>query len=297
MKGPISKDIRVGFGLDGLEVATFFAGLLVVIGLLMESGPEAWTAIMQRLWPHREVTGNALVTIGVFAEVAIGLFIARSAKRAQVLAEAQIAEVTERASKAEERAALAEKAAAEANLARAKLEQRMAARTISDSERREIVKFLSASAGKTVDIVVFDHHIRETKLFAHLEIFGMFVAAKWKCRIWDSRAATYRIPGASLLIVIGEGKEYFEEFKHIASGLAEILKRSGVDCDVSGDRFGSKGEFTPGDFHLDGEHPSQFMGQRIVAPFRIQIGAKQVVPPVSIPIVTLRAGSPDKSAE
>jgi hypothetical protein len=92
-KGPISKDIKVGFGLDALEVATFFAGLLVVIGLLMESGPEAWTAIINRIWPHREVTGTALVTIGVFAEVAIGLFIARSAKRAQVSAEAQIAEL------------------------------------------------------------------------------------------------------------------------------------------------------------------------------------------------------------
>jgi hypothetical protein len=93
MKGPISKDIKVGFGLDGLEVATFFAGLLVVIGLIMESGPDAWTAAIKHVWPHREVTGNVLVTIGVFGEVAIGLFIARSAKRAELLAHAQIAEL------------------------------------------------------------------------------------------------------------------------------------------------------------------------------------------------------------
>jgi uncharacterized protein YjeT (DUF2065 family) len=93
MKGPISKDIKVGFGLDGLEVATFIAGVLVVVGLLMESGPEAWTAIIRHMWPHREIAGNALVTIGVFAEVAIGLFIARSAKRAQLQAEAKIAEL------------------------------------------------------------------------------------------------------------------------------------------------------------------------------------------------------------
>lgn len=64
MKGPISKDIKIGFGLDGLEIATFFAGLLVVLGLLVESGPEAWTAAISHVWPRREIAGNALVTIG-----------------------------------------------------------------------------------------------------------------------------------------------------------------------------------------------------------------------------------------
>lgn len=171
MKGPIRKHRKVGFGLDGLEVATFFAGLLVVTGLLMESGPEAWVAIIKRVWPHREITGNVLVTIGVFAEVAIGLFIARSAKRAQLQAEAQIAEVTERASKAEERAALAEQAAAEANLARVQLERQLARREIPAKDRDVIAKRLSLFAGQQIDVcsatgnmesMEFARHIVET---------------------------------------------------------------------------------------------------------------------------------------
>jgi uncharacterized protein YjeT (DUF2065 family) len=294
MKGPISKDIKVGFGLDGLEVALTFAGQLVVIGLLMESGPEAWKAIITRIWPHREVTGNALVTIGVFAEVAIGLFIARHAKRAQMQAETQIAEVTERASRAEERAALAEQAAAEANLARVQIEQRMSPRKIGDSERRELIQLLSASAGQTVDIVVFDHHIQETKMFASRGILSLFLAAKWKCRLWESRAATYRIPGASLLIVTGEG--HVDKFKDLAAKMSGLLNKSGIDCDVSHGKFGCTGEFKPGEFHLECEEPRQFMGHRIVSPFRIQIGAKQVVPPVSIRTFTVRP-APTKEAD
>jgi hypothetical protein len=183
--------------------------------------------------------------------------------------------------------------AAEANLARVKIEQRMSPRKIGDQEHHELIRLLSASAGQTVDIVVFDHHIQETKYFGG-RIFGLFCGAKWKCRLWESRAAKYRIPGTSLLIVSGEG--HVEEFKYLANTLAELLNRSGVDCAVSPDRFGCKGEFTPGDFHLDGEHPPQYMGLRIVAPFRIQIGAKQVVPPASVPTL-LRTRPPTKEAE
>lgn len=177
MKGPIKKDIKVGFGLEGLEVATFFAGLLVVIGLLMESGPEAWTAIIKRLWPHREVTGNVLVTIGVFAEVAIGLFIARSAKRAQLQAEAQIAEVTERASRAEERAALAEQAAAEANLARIRLAQRIVRRNIPSGQIDAIAERLTQFAGQRIVICCFPFNL-ESATFAN-RVRSLLLQARW----------------------------------------------------------------------------------------------------------------------
>lgn len=126
MKGRISNDTKIGFGIGGLEVATLFAGLLVVIGLLMESGPDAWVAIVTQVWPHREVSGNVLVTIGVFAEVSIGVFIARSAKRAEILAGTAIAEANERAGEANRAAGVAEAEAGRANQRAAELEDRAA---------------------------------------------------------------------------------------------------------------------------------------------------------------------------
>jgi hypothetical protein len=169
----------------------------------------------------------------------------------------------------------------------------MSPRNIGDLERRALIQLLSASAGQTVDIIVFDHHIQEAKLFANLGILSLFLAAKWKCRLWESRQARNRIPGASLLIIISEG--HVDEFKNLANALAALLNKSGIDCAVSPDTFGCKGEFTPGDFHLDCEEPCQFMGLRIVAPFRIQIGAKQVVPPMPVRTFTLRPGPSTKS--
>lgn len=142
MKGPINKDRKIAFGLDGLEVASIFAGLLVVLGLLMESGPEVWQNIMNRVWPQRGLVGGALVTLGVFAEVAIGVFIARAGKRAQ--------------SEAGERIALAEKTTAEANLARFKLEALVTRRTISRrlsrEEEEQVTEALRPYSGQTFAI-------------------------------------------------------------------------------------------------------------------------------------------------
>ena len=79
MNGPTKKP-RIGLGLEPLEVGTFFAGLLVVFGLYLESGADWANALANRRWPGRPIEGTALVALGVFAEVAIGIFIARSAK-------------------------------------------------------------------------------------------------------------------------------------------------------------------------------------------------------------------------
>ncbi|HTX38655.1 MAG TPA: hypothetical protein VME43_26700 [Bryobacteraceae bacterium] len=275
MSGPTSKESRLGFGLDALEVATFFCGLLVVIGLLTESGPEAWTAIIKHIWPHREVTGNALVTIGVFGEVAIGLFIARAAKREHLHAEAQIAAITERAAKAEERAANAEKDAAEANLARAKLEQRLGARNIRHEDHKWLVTLLSPHAGKLVDIIVFDHHMRETTNFGR-QMYCVFLDAKWKCRLYEASASTYQIPGQSTLILTALG-HIDDDFSTLAKAIPQFLGASGIDCGWHLDRFDAKGELGPPEFRLTCEDPQQYMGLRPVAPLRVQIGAKQII--------------------
>jgi hypothetical protein len=290
----MSKEIRVGFGLGALEVATCFAGLLVVIGLLMESGPEAWTAFITKHWPHRDVMGNALVTMGVFAEVAIGLFIARDAKRAQLRAEAQIAEVTERASKAEERAAVAEQAAAEANLARVKIEQRMKPRVLTTEGYRALVSLLAPFSSKSVDVIVFDHHIPETLLFAD-QLMTLFISAGWLViREWESRKVVYRISGPSVVIAVAVGHE--DEFKELAHALARALMDIGVDCGVRLGSFGCKGpnprgqiapyELDREEFALRFQKPLVVMGTCAAAPFRVQIGEKQLsAPPPAIEVV------------
>jgi hypothetical protein len=51
-----------------------------------------------------------------------------------------------------------------------------------------------------------------------------------------------------------------------------------IECDISLGRFGCKGEFEPGDFELMFEKPRQMFGYKGVRPFRIQIGALQLVP-------------------
>ena len=96
----MNKD-RIGLGLDGLDVASVIAGTFVVIGLLYESGPEMWRSIVNRTTPGRDVVGGALVALGVFAEVAIGFFISRKAKREKNESDSVISAANERVAEAE----------------------------------------------------------------------------------------------------------------------------------------------------------------------------------------------------
>lgn len=278
MESQTKNEHRLSSYIDVGEVALLIAGAIVVAGLLMEDGPSIWRAAVTRKWPAREVTGGLLVTLGVLLEVVIAFVIAQIAKRIDSIADAKVAEALERAAKAE-------KDAAEANLARAQIEQRMSARSLGVAERKELNELLLTVTGNTVDIVEFDHHVQETKLFGY-QILGPFHAAKWKCRVWESRAATFRIPGASVLIVVAQG--HVDQFGELAQSVSAILRKSGIDSDVRLGAFSAGKEFEPGDFHLELEDPPVYMGYRHVAPFRIQIGAKQLVPFPPTKIVTVR---------
>jgi hypothetical protein len=108
------KKARFTFGIDGLESWSAIAGLTVFIGLGYEIGPEAWGYVVTGTLLPRELFGSALVAIGVFAEVAIGVFIARKSKREQIKADKKIAELNERAKCAESEAASLQIAVADA---------------------------------------------------------------------------------------------------------------------------------------------------------------------------------------
>jgi hypothetical protein len=84
MKGPINKEKKVNLWLGWLETISILFGSLVAVGLAMESGPEIVALLKHGTPLPRSLTGEALVTIGVFGEVALGIFIARSAKRHEI---------------------------------------------------------------------------------------------------------------------------------------------------------------------------------------------------------------------
>jgi hypothetical protein len=144
MNGPSKSDIeQPGKHFDWMECGIIFAGVLVVVGLLLESWPELKLAVCERRFPNVTVTGGIIVTVGVLLEVVLGIFITQRANRAQ--------------SEANERVARAEQATAEANLARVKLETTLLRRTLhrylDTEEEKELAKALSEFAGQTFTAV------------------------------------------------------------------------------------------------------------------------------------------------
>jgi hypothetical protein len=164
----------------------------------------------------------------------------------------------------------------------------MKQRNIFGPGREELKNLLTTRAKMAVDIVVYDHHVRETELFGH-QLTQLFTDAEWKCRQWVARRAKSRVSGASTLIAIADG--YVDRpLIEFAEKLRSALVALEVECDISLGRFGCKGEFEPGDFELISEKPLQIFGNKGVCPFRIQIGALQLVPVPPTKILFLAPG-------
>jgi hypothetical protein len=89
MKGTKKARRRIGFGLGKLEVLAGFAGLVVVLGIWIESRTEIRWAFKHHVWIPQAV-GATLVGLGVFAEVLITALAARQARRADLHAEERI---------------------------------------------------------------------------------------------------------------------------------------------------------------------------------------------------------------
>jgi hypothetical protein len=290
MSGPIKKP-KIGFGIGWLEFLTAIAGLIVVLGLWKESWSE-WAQALRNCswpfddchWPSNNVQGSLLVAIGVFAEVTIGIFIARSSKREQIESATRIAELGERAAKAEqsaaetlERATKAEQSAAEANLARAKLEQRMKPRLVLGPESETFKEFLIPHAGKHLDIMIFDQHLQETTALAW-QFLSLFRSAGWHVRMYEPIGAQHRIPGAPLVIATGIDAPI--AMVELAVALFDRFKELDIECHVAPSSYGEVGKprAFDGSFRVVKEEPLRIFGGKPVAPFRIQIGALQLVP-------------------
>ncbi len=120
--GGINKE-KLSQYIEWLELALVVAGGIVVIGLIVEDGPELWRSLLTRTRPSRAAVGDLVVTVGVFSEVLIAFVIARVARRIDLYAEADTAKALERAAQAEVRAAEANRIAEEERTARFEAEE------------------------------------------------------------------------------------------------------------------------------------------------------------------------------
>ena len=167
-----------------MERWSLIAGLVVVVGLFVESGPELAHSLVHLEWPSREVIGNLVVVLGVAGEVLFSWRAVRAARQAELQAEHQIAELNaavaaanERAANAFDRATNAEKETAEAN------------------ERTEMVR---ARLAETEKLVVKLRMAQEPRArHFNFRKFAGFLEGKPKgtvkifCRVEDEEAAEF----------------------------------------------------------------------------------------------------------
>jgi hypothetical protein len=270
-----------------MESGIVFAGVLVVLGLLMESWPEIQLAIKEGRFPKLTVTGGVIVTVGVLIEVVLGIFITQRANRAQ-------SEANERVANALERAATAERIAAEANLARVKIEERIAElsspRRLTEEQFEAFKTSLIPFPDTRVDLFVFDNHLIETSFFTE-QLTRLFLAAGWKPKVWNCTGAL-RLSGASLSMAVRSDQFVSEGpiplIQWIMVSLCGDFFKLRIECTSLSAGFDPNKTFSAWEMK---EHNSWDLND--VAPLRIQVGAKQHIPLID-QIGDLRTISPPR---
>jgi hypothetical protein len=151
------------------------ATVSVIAGVLAENWDDFGMFYAHRNWFYgRVAVGGVVVAVGIALEI---LFSSRSSSAERKIRDWYAVKVAELNLRAETE-----------QTARIKLELELqtlrSPRTISAPAHKALSDLLSSQAGKTVDIVVFDHHVPETSFFAH-QLVPLFVNAGWKCRQWE----------------------------------------------------------------------------------------------------------------
>jgi hypothetical protein len=93
MSGPTNKANNPGERAERFEHLALWAGLIVFVGLLVESGPELSHSIITLECPPRGVLGSFLVAIGVFAEVLFSWRAVNEARKADLESEQRVVEL------------------------------------------------------------------------------------------------------------------------------------------------------------------------------------------------------------
>jgi hypothetical protein len=109
MNGPIrNQSDKLGTLSTRLEFSLIVAGVMVVGGLVLEYWRDIAIAFTTRTRPSVETVGGILITAGVFVEVVLGIFVTRTAKALERIANSAIAEANARAAQAREKTAASE---------------------------------------------------------------------------------------------------------------------------------------------------------------------------------------------
>jgi hypothetical protein len=275
MSGPNKKATTLGQRAELMERWGLVAGLVVVGGLLVESGPELAHSVTHREWPSRGVIGNLVVALGVAGEVLFSWRAVRAARQAELQAEQHIAELNSAVAEANERAANAEKATAEANLARARLARRFKWRTLTPEAYIDLQAAPSPLAGTRLDIFAFDNHREDVMPFGY-EVTNVSRRAGLDCKLWTPSTAIPRIRGVRTDVLVASAKECTPEDNEFSSvismAFAQAFVRSGIKVNTLMHGFSVIDPIAP-----DAAPGTNSWNPSDVAPFRIQIVEKELL--------------------
>lgn len=279
MSGPNKKARTPGERAELMERWSLIAGLVVVVGLLVESGPELAHSLIHLEWPARGVIGNLVVVLGVAGEVLFSWRAVRAARQAELQAEHQIAELNAAVATANERAASAEKAAAQANLARVetegKLRQKFSWRVLDLEAREELIKALLPYKGFRIDIFAFSKSM-EVLVLADM-LLGACRRTGCNCKMWVATSERLRIPNAedvTLAFADDATPEENETMAFINMAVATLLQRSRIPYSTAWGGFRKADVVEP----VPSPAPSVLpWDTNDVAPYRIQIVEKTLL--------------------
>lgn len=171
------------------ELLTEFGGVLVVLGLAVEYGPDV---VSGRLLNH-DVIGGLIVLFGVVIEVAFAVSAIVASRKLQSFAEARNAELYERAAKAEQAAAEATERAAKEQSARVAMLSELKPRGFT---KEQMDNFVEAISGKVPNLNVFTPPDPEAAMYAFTIMNGLKRAGVNV--VWYRQISPYfLVPGVS----------------------------------------------------------------------------------------------------
>lgn len=266
MSGPTKKNKpTLGDRAERREQLALLAGIIVVVGLLIESGPELAHSIIFWELPSRAILGSLVVTLGVAGEVLFSWRALQAARQAELDAEERIAASIERSKKAEQ-------AAAEANLARVKIEDKFKWRILPREAIDALIEALLSYEGFRIDIFTFGKNVEVIALADTLN--RAFLRAGCNSKVFamvSDRLKIADLKGVTLALAMDATPQENGVAPFVLTAVANVLSRSSIGFSQA---FGA---YRKTDRIEQDTSPSAGVNPSDIAPFRIQIVEKNLL--------------------